>query len=321
MKKNKATPKKAKNPKTKELNLRKSWIKVAKKVHEINKKKKLGWTWGESMRFASQKVYPNFKGKIASKIRLTDIESDFKKALSEEGQPMPTPTPKKICDDVRNIPEQDLLNEYDWYFIAEDSIWNIFTFNMPIRLAIDGVIDTGIITKSTLPNIIQIREDMRKIYGNDSDPMPQIIFKILVNPEEKDDDNPCSYYVLITIKDSIYDDSEAKEISSNKKLTPEELQKRDEEKKQERKTKKKARERIRPKEVEPKSITKPIEQKTKESSELEIQKIKLQKENREVLERVLEGLRQDFKDGILTKREYKKRQQQILDKFEKGGLV
>ena len=52
-----------------------------------------------------------------------------------------------------------------------------------------------------------------------------------------------------------------------------------------------------------------------------IVRIKLEKENREVLERVLNGLRQDFKDGVLSKRQYLQRQQQILDKFEKGGQL
>jgi hypothetical protein len=309
-------------PKGKKVDGRKSWLKVAKKVNELNKKQKLGWTWTESMRFASKKVYPNFKGKGASKVRLTDIESDFKKGLLEEAQPMPIPTPKvkEICDDVREIPEQDLLNEYDWYLIAEDSIWNIFTSNMPIRLAIDGVIDTGIITKSFLPNMTQVREDMRKIYGNSSPP-EQFIFKILIQPNKKDDDNPCSYYVLITMMDSIFDDSEAKEISSNKKLTPEELQKRDEEKKQEKKTKKKARERVRPKQVEPKSITKQVQKQTEGTSNIELEKIKAEDSRIANLTEALKVLERDFDKGVLTKREYKKRQQQILDKFEKGGLV
>jgi hypothetical protein len=319
MSKNKLIPKKVKNP-----NGRKTWMKVAKKVHELNKKEKLGWTWSESMRFASKKVYPKFKGQAHTKVKLSDITSEFKGNLDDFGKiPIPTPKSKfkEICDDVRQIPKDDLLMQHDWYLIAEDDIWNIFTPNMPIRFAFDGIIDTGIIKKSSMPDMKRIREDMRKLYGNVSDPMPQFIFKLLVQPNKKDDDQPCSYYVLITMEGDSYDNLEDREVETNKKLSPEERQKREEEKKEVKKTKKQAKNRLRPKEVEPKSITKPIEKKTEGSPDLEIQKIKLQKENREVLERVLEGLRQDFKDGILTKREYKKRQQQILDKFEKGGLV
>ena len=56
MSKNKPTNKKVNKPKAKKPNGRKTWLKVAKKVHELNKKKKLGWTWSESMRFASKNV-------------------------------------------------------------------------------------------------------------------------------------------------------------------------------------------------------------------------------------------------------------------------
>ena len=85
MSKNKPTNKKA-TKNLKKPNGRKTWLKVAKKVHELNKKQNLGWSWSESMRFASKKVYPNFKGKNASKVSLKDIEIDFKNAL-QEGQP------------------------------------------------------------------------------------------------------------------------------------------------------------------------------------------------------------------------------------------
>jgi hypothetical protein len=35
----------------------------------------------------------------------------------------------------------------------------------------------------------------------------------------------------------------------------------------------------------------------------------------------LDILRQDFKDGILTKRQYLQRQKQIIEKFEQGGEI
>jgi hypothetical protein len=78
MSKNKPIPKKVKNP-----NGRKTWLKVAKKVHELNKKEKLGWTWSESMRFASKKVYPKFKGQAHTKVKLADITSEFKVNLDD----------------------------------------------------------------------------------------------------------------------------------------------------------------------------------------------------------------------------------------------
>jgi hypothetical protein len=319
MKKNK--PKKIK---PKKINNRKSWFKVAKKVHNLNKKNKLGFTWAESMRFASKNVYPDFKGKASNRIKLSDIETQFDIAYNLTKEPLPLPIPKEVCDDVRTIPREDLLREYDWYLIAEDSIWNIFTSNMPMRFAFDGIIDTGIIKKSLMPDMKQVREDMRKLFGNVSDPMPQFIFKILIQPNKKDDGQPCSYYVLVTMLGDSFDSVNDEEIQPDKELSPEEREKRLQELKLSKKSKKDAKNRKRPKDVEPKSITVPApkdDSKKIGSDKIELEKIKLQKESRDSLQNILNLLRKDYDDGLLTKRQYIERQQIVLERFEKGGNV
>ena len=333
MSKNKPTNKKA-TSKAKKPNGRKTWLKVAGKVHELNKNQNLGWTWAESMRFASKKVYPNFKGKSASKVSLKDIELEFKNGLqeSEPSMPIPTKKGKEICFSALDVPLEDLI-EREWFSIADDEVWLNFDDNLPMRFAFDGITDTGIIKKSQMPNMKDIREDARKLLVNNatnSDELPILIFKTLVQPDKKDDGKPCSYYILVTFENSSYDSQTAnQEVTSSKTIKDlseeeqEKRKKRDEERKRLKKEnakKKKAEQRQKPKEVEPKSITK-TKATPKDETSVELQKIKLEKENREVLERVLNGLRQDFKDGILTKRQYLQRQQQILDKFEKGGQL
>lgn len=324
MSKNKPTPKKS-TSKPKKLNGRKTWLKVAKKVHELNKKKKLGWTWSESMRFASQKVYPNFKGQNVNKVRLVDIESDFKKAISEQGQPMPKSTPKQkeICFSALNVPTEDLI-EREWWTIADDDIWINFDDNLPMRFAFDDIIDTGIIKKNQMPNMLEIREDIRRSgikYG-------LVIFKVLIQPNKKDDGQPCSYYVLVTLENSSYDQSlkegEIYGQITEGDLTEEQLQKRAERKKQrdmlmkQKSSKKQAKERERPKEVEPKKVTK---SKSSTEDNVELEKIKLENSRIEALKSVLDILRQDYKDGILSKRQYLQRQKQIIEKFENGGEI
>jgi hypothetical protein len=326
MSKNKPTPKKV-TSKAKKPNGRKTWLKVAKKVHELNKKKKLGWTWSESMKFASKKVYPNFKGKVASKVKITDIESEFKKGLLEEVQPMPTPTPKlkQICDDVRQIPDAFLVDLNDWYLIAEDSIWNIFTANMPMRFAFDGIIDTGIIPKYQMPDMKDIREQMRKLYGNVSDPMPQFTFKRLVQPNKKDDDDPCSYYILVTMVEDSYDSEDDKEISSDTELTEEQKLAIEQAKQKDKKSRKKAKARKRPTEVEPKSITKAKGESEKKSEkseidkEIQLEKLKVKKSTN--LTEALKILRKNYDDGLMTKREFREANKKLLDRFEKGGQL
>jgi hypothetical protein len=326
MSKNKPTNKKA-TPKVKKPNGRKTWLKVAGKVHELNKKQNLGWTWTESMRFASKKVYPKFKGKSVSKVALKDIELDFKNALAEGQSPMPTPTPKRkeICFSALNVPAEDLI-EREWWTISDDDVWINFDSNLPMRFAFDGLIDTGIIKKSQMPNMMEIREDIRRSgikYG-------LVIFKVLVQPNKKDDGQPCSYYVLVTLENSSYDqnlkDGEIYGQMTEGDLSEEQIAQREERRKQRDKlmkqktSKKLAKERERPKEVEPKSITK-TKGKPKLESSLELEKIKLEKSRVEALKSVLDILRQDYKDGILTKRQYLQRQKQIIEKFEQGGEI
>lgn len=326
MSKNKPTNKKA-TSKAKKPNGRKTWLKVAGKVHELNKKQNLGWTWAESMRFASKKVYPKFKGKSVSKVSLKDIELDFKNALQEGQPPMPTPKGKlkEICFSALNVPAEDLI-EREWWTIADDDVWINFDSNLPMRFAFDNIIDTGIIKKSEMPNMMEIREDIRKSgikYG-------LVIFKVLVQPNKKDDGQPCSYYVLVTLENSSYDqnlkDGEIYGQMTEGDLSEEQIAQREERRKQRDKlmkqkaSKKQAKERERPKEVEPKSITK-TKAKPKVESNLELEKIKLEKSRVEALKSVLDILRQDYKDGILTKRQYLQRQKQIIEKFEQGGEI
>lgn len=314
-------------PKGKKPSGRKTWLKVAKKVHALSKDQNLGWSWAESMRFASKKVYPKFKGQNHTKVKLKDVESEFNNFLGEVKEPIPTPTPKskEICFSAVKVPPEDLI-EREWWNIADDDIWINFDSNLPMRFAFDGIIDTGIIKKSQMPNMMEIREDIRKSgikYG-------LVIFKVLVQPNKKDDGQPCSYYVLVTLEDSSFDqnlkDGEVYGQMTEGDLSEEEIAQREERRRQRDKlmkqkaTKKEAKQRERPKEVEPKSITKTKSQ-PKDESTLELEKIRLEKSRVEALKSVLDILRQDFKDGILTKRQYLQRQKQIIEKFEQGGEI
>jgi hypothetical protein len=336
MNKNKPTNKKVSKPKAKKPNGRKTWLKVAKKVHQLNKKQKLGWTWGESMRFASKNVYPNFKGKAFNKVRLSDVELEFNSEIKKGKEPIPTPTPKPIenCFSALDVPAIDLIDR-EWFLIGDSDVWDVFDPNLPMRFSFDGIIDTGIIKKSFMPDMIDIREQMRKIYGNVS-PVPIVIFKILLQPNKTDDGKPCSYYVLVTIDKSSLDlETDKDEIFTETKLEdlPEDKRQqrllREEEKKKEKKDKEKRRKaesRLKPKEVEPKSVTKSkakIEDipKAPTDKNIDLEILRLQRDRQESFERTMDALRKDFEKGLITKRQFNQRQQQIIDKFEKGGKI
>ena len=77
-----------------------------------------------------------------------------------------------------------------------------FDNDLNMRVAIGSIIDTGVVKKSELLNLNETVEDMRRAgYSSDDN----IIFKILVAPNKKDDGKPCSYYVLATLMGSPLD--------------------------------------------------------------------------------------------------------------------
>jgi len=324
---NKKKPSKAQKPK---INKRKAWFKVAKKVHQLSKKQNLGWTWNESVKFASKNIYPEFKGKSQAQIKVSEITESFVLSTYASAQQV-IPAPKKIsnCFSPLLVPAED-LQEREWFFIGDDDVWANFPSNLPMRFAFDGIIDTGIIMKSQMPNMVEIREKMRAMFGNKS-PIETFIFKVLVAPDKKDDGKPCSYYVLVTIADSFYDTDDQTEkfssvsedmLSDEEKL---EREKKLEDAKKQKATRKQAKSRPRPSLVEPTTQTEQ-EPETEATTKPALKKIdlevaKIEKERVASLTEALNIIREDFKDGTITKRRYIELQKKIIDKFEKGGKI
>ncbi|MEI7510282.1 MAG: hypothetical protein WCJ62_12570, partial [Flavobacterium sp.] len=187
--------------------------------------------------------------------------------------------------------------------------------NLKIAVEIDGYISTGLIKKyelstSTISDLIKGIRTLDLASG-DFD----IIFKrVLISDKDSQKDNPCNGYILITMAGSSADvnTNEINMDVKKKNLTPElqakidEAKRLDKEAKELKALKQKAVGQERPKQVEPK----PIEP-TKATTDV----------RESELRKVLEILKEDFKDGILTKKQYLARQKQILDKFEKGGKI
>lgn len=315
-------------PIKKRVNKRTAWFKVARKVHRLSKEQNLGWTWNESVKFASKNIYPEFKGKKQAEIKVAEITDSFNEKTSISTT---TTTPTGVvakktvqCYSALQIPTED-LQEREWYFIADDYVWVNFPSNLPMRFAFDGIIDTDIIMKSEMPNMQDIREKMRAMNFK----YEIFIFKVLVAPNKKDDGNPCSYYVLVTIADSYYDNEDEPEIFTSVKedMLSEESKKLREQKiqealaqKQAKTTKKQAKARVRPTQVEPTVQPEDVKAKTI-TTNIDLEKAKIEKERVSSLTEALNIIRQDYKEGILTKRRYIELQKKIIDKFEKGGKL
>jgi hypothetical protein len=177
---------------------------LAKRVYKLSKKRKLGWKWRDAQKWTSANLFKLYKGKPISKIKVTEVDSviisilDATPTPTETTVPTPPPAPT-VCFDPFNIPTKD-LKDINWWMLSDQVAF--FDNDLNMRVAIGSIIDTGVVKKSEIMNLSETVEDMRRAgYSSDDN----IIFKILVAPNKKDDGKPCSYYVLATLMGSPLD--------------------------------------------------------------------------------------------------------------------
>jgi len=284
---------------------------LAKRVYKLSKKRKLGWTWRDCQKWTSANLFKLYKGKAISKIKVTEVDAVVIGILdSTPVGATPTPTPQKeVCDSVFQIPTSDLEPVNWWNF---PDVVNSFPPLVNIDIELPPFISTGITKRNLLPDLNLVREDFRK--GKSTSDII-IVFKILVRPKRKDDGSNCSYYILATFEDSDLDnstkESEIDVFVSEEDLSDEakaERKRKELQKENEKKVSKKAiKGRERPQQVETKAVSE--------------EKISLEGERYKQLNIALDGLREDFKLGLITKKQYQSRQQILLKKFENGGRI
>lgn len=300
---------------------------IAKRVYKISKKRKLGWTWQQCQKWTSANLFKSYKGKSFSKIKVTDVDKDVIAVL--EGKAMPSvgvtaKTTKKaeVCFNINQV-TNDQTDDVGFYYL-HDRIFGGngeigFDDNLKIAVEVDGLISTGLIKKYQLAesDIKKFISDMRKLNlpsGDDS-----IIFKrIIISDKISEINNPCNAYILITRLGSSADlgsvevdmDVKEKDLSPELQAKIDEARKLDIASKQAMANKKRVVGMERPKQVEP-----------KKGAEQPLGKTELDAERYKALNRTLEILKEDYKDGLITKKQYQARQQQILNKFEQGGKI
>lgn len=291
---------------------------LAKRVYKISKKRKLGWKWSDAQKWTSANLFKRYKGTAISKIKVTNVDKEVIAILDSTPMPLTAigaPKPE-VCTSVFSLTESDI--EDVPFYMLEDVIFGGngklgFDDNLKIAVELDSVMSTGIIKKGDLISVKDAINDIRKFNYTSGQDGFTIIFKRLQVPNTKDTNNPCNTYLLITTLGSSAD-VESNEINvmiDSKDLTEEQKQKRDKRKadleneRQKKLTKKAVKQRERPQQVEPK--TKGV--------------VDTQSEKYKALQFALEMLRQDVKEGLITKKQYQDRQKQILDKFNLGGEI
>jgi hypothetical protein len=313
----------------KKNNSLKLFNKLARRAYKLSKKQKLGWKWSDAQKWTSKNLFQKYKGtKNLSKIKATDIDGQVAGILA--GVIIPTGKPtitsfksREICFSPFEV-ASFLLDSFEWFDIDDKvSILNS-DLKVDLDLEYDGTVfaKTGIIKKSMLPNLIQIREDMRKV-TNKSGYYPLIAFYIIhIEGTEDNTDIPCNYYVLITFENSssfAYANSKGliRKAFVTKEQMPFSEQERIEQenriREEERKklSKKKAQNFKLPSNVEPKKAE-PLKEPT----------IKDTKTNRLAeYNKAIEKLESLFDKGLITKKQFQERFKQLGKNLKDGGEI
>lgn len=207
----------------KKNNSLKLFNKLAKRAYRVSKKRDLSWKWSDAQKWTSKNIFQKYKGtKNISKLKVTEIDIEVTGILDGTLQPSVTPIqlPKvkksnEVCFNPFEV-GSFLLDSFEW-FDLDDKI-SILNNNLKVDLDLEfeGNVfaKTGVIKKSMLPNLVEIREAMRKV-TNKSGFYPLINFYIvLIEGAEDNREIACNYYVLIT-----FDNSFAFNIVDSKGLT------------------------------------------------------------------------------------------------------
>jgi hypothetical protein len=320
----------------KKNNSLKLFNKLAKRAYKVSKKRKLGWKWSDAQKWTSANLFQKYKGtKNISKIKVTEIDVQVTGIL--DGTLTATVTPvvtksKGKCYSPFAI-ASSYLDSFEWFDIVD----RVGDLNDDVQVDLDLEYNgnvfakTGVIKKELLPNLLGIREDMRKV-NSKSGYYPVISFYIvLIEGAEDNREFPCNYYLLITFDGSstynilkskglVKDNFTTKEQMPTTEIERLELKQKQRDEERRLLSKKNAQNAKLPSKVEPKKVEPKVEPvkepTTKKLSKEELQTIRWQEFNK-----AKESYRKDLDDGLITKKVYKNIILKLESKLEKGGKI
>ena len=321
----------------KKNNSLKLFNKLAKRAYKVSKKRKLGWKWSDAQKWTSANLFQKYKGtKNLSKIKVTEVDVQVTGILDGTLAPVVTPLPlkksKQNCFSPFDI-ASSFLDSFEWFKIVD----NVGDLNDDVKVDLDLEYNgnvfakTGVIKKELLPNLLSIREDMRKV-NSKSGYYPVISFYIvLIEGAEDNRELPCNYYILITFNGSstynilnskglIKDNFTTKEQMPTTEIERLELKQKQRDEERRLLSKKKATSFQLPSKVEPKKVEPKVEP-TKEPTTKKLSKEELKTIRWQEFNKAKESYRKDLDDGIITKKEYKNIILKLESKLEKGGKI
>ena len=322
----------------KKNNSLKLFNKLAKRAYKVSKKRELGWKWSDAQKWTSKNIFQKYKGtKNISKLKVTEIDIDVVGVLDGTipATTLPVtqiPKSREKCFNPFDI-GSFLLDSFEWFDIVD----KVSILNNDVKVDLDLELDgnvfakTGVIKKELLPNLLTIREDMRKV-NSKSGYYPIISFYIvLIEGAEDNREIACNYYVLITFQGSstynilnskglIRENFTTKEQMPTSEIERIELAQKQKDEERRLLSKKKATSFQLPSKVEPKKVEPKVEP-TKQPTTTKLSKEELKTIRWQEFNKAKESYRRDLDDGIITKKEYKNIILKLESKLEKGGKI
>jgi hypothetical protein len=292
----------------KKNNSLKIFVLLAKRVYKISKKRNLGWKWQDAQKWTSKYLFQKYKKTPISKIKISEVQDTIISIFDKEETKVIIP---EVCAYVDEIPTLDLL-DINWWLL-EEHINARFSDNLKIRIALDNIVDTGIIKKSELTNLKQFVEDMRK-QGFTSDDF--IVFKKMRVPYSKDQSDPCSSYLLVTLLGSITDISTEDEeeemgVTQISDLPEEKIKEREERLKKAKEQRKKKETK---KEIQKKPRPSKVEIKPEDEEKIDAKKLK-------EFRKLLNDMERRVDKGLMTRKQFIEQSTSIKKRLEKGGNI
>lgn len=313
----------------KKNNSLKLFNKLAKRAYKVSKKRELGWKWSDAQKWTSKNIFQKYKGtKNISKLKVTAIDVDVIGVLDGTipATTLPitqTPKSREKCFNPFDI-GSFLLDSFEWFDIVD----KVSILNNDVKVDLDLELDgnvfakTGVIKKELLPNLLTIREEMRKV-NSKSGYYPIISFYIvLIEGAEDKREIACNYYVLITFNGSstynnlkskglIKDNFTTKEQMPTSEIERIELAQKQKDEERRLLTKKKATSFQLPAKVEPKKVEPLAEPKIKDT-----------KANRLAeYNKAMDKLDSQLERKLITKKQYRERFDQLGKNLKDGGEI
>ena len=313
----------------KKNNSLKLFNKLAKRAYKVSKKRELGWKWSDAQKWTSKNIFQKYKGtKNISKLKVTEIDIDVVGVLDGTipATVLPVtkiPKSREKCFNPFDV-GSFLLDSFEWFDIVD----KVSILNNDVKVDLDLELDgnvfakTGVIKKELLPNLLTIREEMRKV-NSKSGYYPIISFYIvLIEGAEDNRGIPCNYYLLITFNgSSTYNTLNSKGLIKDNFTTKEQMpiteierieliqKQKDEERRL--LTKKKATSFQLPSKVEPKKVEPKAEPTVKDT-----------KANRLAeYNKAMDKLDSQLERKLITKKQYRERFDQLGKNLKDGGEI